>query len=175
MVERIQSYAAPPLAALAEPSAAAPTARSGPRAAGNSGQRQAVLTASDGGKLMLRLTLGLLILMHGFSKLVAGPGPILDLMTEHSLPPAFAYFVYVGEVAAPLLLIVGLWTRPAALIVAVNMIVAVLLVHTAQLFMLSQTGGWALELQGFYLFMALAIALLGAGRISLGGKNGVFN
>jgi putative oxidoreductase len=96
-------------------------------------------------------------------------------MTKHSLPPAFAYFVYVGEVAAPLLLIVGLWTRPAALIVAVNMIVAVLLVHTAELFALSPMGGWALELQGFYLFTALAIALLGAGRISLGGENGAFN
>ena len=33
----------------------------------------------------------------------------------------------------------------------------------------------ALELQAFYLFTALAIALLGAGRFSLGGKNGAFN
>ena len=58
------------------------------------------------------------------------------------------------------------------LIVVINMIVAVLLVHTAQLLALNPTGGWALELQGFYLFTAIAITLLGAGSISLGGRNG---
>ena len=49
-----------------------------------------MVTASDGGKLVLRLTLGLLTLMHGVSKVVAGPGAIIGLMTKHSLPPAFA-------------------------------------------------------------------------------------
>jgi putative oxidoreductase len=113
--------------------------------------------------------------MHGISKLVAGPGQIINLMTQHSLPPALAYLVYVGEVVAPLLLIVGLWSRVAALIVVINMIIAVLLVHTAQLPTLNPMGGWALELQGFYLFTAIAIALLGAGSISLGGRNGALN
>jgi putative oxidoreductase len=40
---------------------------------------------------------------------------------------------------------------------------------------LNQFGGWALELEGMYLFTALAIALMGAGRLSLGGANGRFN
>jgi putative oxidoreductase len=55
------------------------------------------------------------------------------------------------------------------------MIVAVLLAHTAQFFTLNGTGGWALELQGMYFGAALAVALLGAGRYSLGGANGRFN
>jgi uncharacterized membrane protein YphA (DoxX/SURF4 family) len=73
-------------------------------------------------------------------------------------------------VLAPLLLIVGLWTRPAALVVVVNMVVAIVLAHMGQLGQLGKSGGWALELQGFFLFTALAVALLGAGRFSLGGR-----
>jgi len=45
-------------------------------------------------------------------------------------------------------------------------------VHMADLFALTKQGGWALELQGLYLFGALAVVLLGAGRFSLGGLRG---
>jgi putative oxidoreductase len=78
-------------------------------------------------------------------------------------------------VLAPVLLIVGLWTRLAALLVMINMIVALLLVHTSQLAEINKAGGWALELQAFYLFTALAILLLGAGRFSVGGADGKLN
>jgi putative oxidoreductase len=74
-----------------------------------------------------------------------------------------------------LLILFGVWTRLAALIVAGNMIVAVLLVHTKQFFTMSETGGWALELQGMYFFAAIALALLGAGRYSIGGRAGKWN
>jgi putative oxidoreductase len=131
--------------------------------------------ASDLGKLVLRLTLGVLTLLHGVSKIVAGPAAIAALITDLSLPPALAYLAYIGEVLAPMLVIIGLWTRPAALVVAINMVVAVLLVHTGQLAQLNETGGWALELQGYYFFVALAIALLGAGKFSVGGENGKLN
>ena len=85
------------------------------------------------------------------------------------------YLVYVGQVLAPLLIIVGLWTRPAALIIAANMIVAVVLAHPNDLLTLTKNGGWALELQGMYLFTAIAVALLGAGRLSAGGDTGRWN
>jgi putative oxidoreductase len=88
-------------------------------------------------------------------------------LSKTGLPPAFGYLVYVGEVIAPLMILLGIWTRSAALVVAINMIVAVLLVHTGQFFTLGKTGGWALELQGFYFASAVAVALLGAGRFSL--------
>jgi uncharacterized membrane protein YphA (DoxX/SURF4 family) len=134
-----------------------------------------VRITSDLGKLVLRLTLGVLMLLHGVGKISSGAVAIQGLMTRMGLPPGLGYLVYVGEVLAPLLLIVGLWTRPAALLVAINMVVAVLLVHTAQLGEFTKNGGWALELQGFYLFTAVAVALLGAGRFSVGGENGKLN
>jgi len=130
---------------------------------------------ADTGKLLLRLALGLLIILHGISKVINGLAPILGAVEKAGLPQPVEYLVYVGEVLAPLLVIVGFWTRPAALVIAINMIFAVALVHTSQLFTLSKTGGWALELQGMYFFTAVAIALLGAGRYSLGGATGRWN
>jgi len=129
----------------------------------------------DRGKLVLRVLLAVLILFHGVSKLIGGVGPISGMLAKAGLPGAFGYLVYIGEVVAPLLILVGVFTRAAALVVVVNMIVALLLVHTRQFLTLSDTGGWALELQGMYLGTAVAIALLGAGCYSLGGIGGRFN
>lgn len=129
----------------------------------------------DLGKLLLRLVLGALILLHGVSKVLSGPAFIVGLVTKMGLPQPVAYLVYVGEVLAPVLLILGVWTRPAALIIVINMVVAIWLAHTSQFFTLSQSGGWALELQGMFFVTALAIALLGAGRYSIGGAGGRWN
>lgn len=129
----------------------------------------------DLGRLILRVALAVLLLFHGVSKLMGGVGFITGMLEKMGLPAAIGYLVYVGEVIAPLLILFGVWTRLAAIIVAGNMIVAVLLVHTKQFFTMSETGGWALELQGMYFFAAIALALLGAGRYSIGGRAGKWN
>jgi len=124
----------------------------------------------DLGKLLLRVTLAALILFHGVSKLIGGVGPIAGMLAKIGMPPAFGYLVYIGEVIAPLMVLFGIWTRLGALIIAVNMTVAVRLVHTSQFFTLSQTGGWALELQAMYFVSAIALALMGPGRYSVNGR-----
>lgn len=134
-----------------------------------------IRSTDDAGKLLLRAVLAILLLFHGVSKLSGGIGFITGMLQGLGLPAFLGYGVYIGEVVAPLLILVGLYTRPAALVVAINMVVALLLAHTSQFFTLSDTGGWALELQGMYFGGALAVALLGAGRYSLGGINGRFN
>ena len=127
-------------------------------------------TSQDLGKLLLRLTIGVLMLLHGIGKITGGVEPIAGMLQAHGLPGALAYGAYVGEVFAPLLLVAGWQTRIAAVLVAVNMVFAIALAHAAQLFQLTPTGGWALELQGLFLFGAVAIALLGGGRFSLDRK-----
>jgi putative oxidoreductase len=129
----------------------------------------------DQGKLVLRVILAVLLLFHGVSKLIGGVGFITGMLQKAGLPGVFGYLVYIGEVVAPLMILFGVFTRPAALVVVVNMIVALLLVHTSQFFTLNETGGWALELQGMYLGGAIVVALLGAGRYSLGGTSGRWN
>ena len=121
------------------------------------------------GKFILRLIVGILILFHGVSK-VLNPGnlePIGKQLANIGWPTFIAYGVYFGEVIAPLMIIFGIFSRVGGLVVTVNMIFAIVLVHTGQLLTLSKTGGWALELQGFYLFCGLAIFFLGSGKMAV--------
>lgn len=126
-----------------------------------------MLENADLGKLIVRLTLGGLLLFHGIAKLFHGVGFIESQLASHGLPTVLAYGVFIGELLAPLMIILGYQTRIGALIVVINMIVAIALVHTHELMALSQSGGWALELQGFFLFIALALVFLGPGRYKL--------
>jgi putative oxidoreductase len=131
--------------------------------------------SDDTGKLILRLVLGILVLLHGIAKLRGGVAGISVLLQSHGLPGALAYFSYFGEVVGPLLLIAGIYTRVGGAFIVINMLFAFGLVHISQLSALNDQGGWKLELQGMYLFGALAVVFLGAGRFSLGGKTGSYN
>lgn len=121
----------------------------------------------DIGKLVLRLTLGILILLHGIAKLMHGIGPIEGMVTAMGMPAFIAYGVYAGEILGPLLLITGFYARLGAVLIALNMLFALALAHTDELALRTETGGWALELQGMFLFTAIALALTGPGRISV--------
>ncbi|MDX2351217.1 DoxX family protein [Stutzerimonas xanthomarina] len=131
--------------------------------------------ADDFGKLVLRVSLGVLILLHGLFKLQNGIDGIAGMLASHGPPTFLAYGVYIGEVIAPALVILGVFTRIGALLIAGNMLVAFALAHLQELFSLGQMGGWALELQGMFLFGSIAVALIGAGRFSIGGTDGRYN
>ncbi|KAB7627666.1 DoxX family protein [Alkalilimnicola sp. S0819] len=121
-------------------------------------------------KLILRLTLGILILLHGIAKLRSGVSGIEGMLAGHGLPAFIAYGVYIGEVLAPILLIIGYYARVGAALIVVNMLFALFLVHSDEFFQLGGNGGWALELQGMFLFTALALAISGPGRMSLNNR-----
>jgi len=121
----------------------------------------------DIGKLILRLTLGILMLLHGIAKLRYGVAGIEGMLVNHGLPAFFAYGVFVGEIIAPLMVIAGWNSRLGGLIMAANMVAAIALAHGSQLFDLGKQGGWALELQGFFLCTAIAIALIGPGKYAV--------
>ena len=122
----------------------------------------------DLGKLLLRLCVGALILLHGISKLMdpTSLNGIAQQLAGMGLPSFVAYDVLIGEIVAPLMAIVGWQARIGGLLMAVNMVVALILVHTSQLWTLNSQGGWTLELQGMFLFGALAIMFLGSGRMA---------
>ena len=121
------------------------------------------------GKLLLRLTVAILMLFHGIAKIIhpGSLGFIESSLSGIGMPSAIAYGVYVGEVIAPLMIIAGFHARIGGLIVVANMIFAIVLAHTGDIFSLTQHGGWAIELQAFYLFGGLAIALLGSGKFAI--------
>lgn len=124
----------------------------------------------DLGRLLLRATLGALILLHGIAKLRGGMSGIEGMVVAQGLPGFVAYGVLVGEVLAPLMLLLGFHARIGAVLVAVNMLFAIALAHLGQLGQLNGEGGWALELQGMFLGTAIAIALLGPGRYGINNR-----
>ena len=124
-------------------------------------------TQNDTGKLILRVALGILILLHGIAKLKGGTAGIVGMVEGAGLPGVLGYAVLIGEVLAPLMVIAGFHARIGAALIAINMIVAVALAHMGELASLGQSGGWALELQGMFLFTAIALVFLGPGRFSV--------
>lgn len=83
------------------------------------------------------------------------------------LPEFLAYGVFVGELIAPLLLILGLYSRIGALIVIINMMMAIYLAYGDTLLALNKHGGPYIELSVFYVVVAFAIFLMGPGRYSI--------
>lgn len=122
----------------------------------------------DLGLLALRAWLGLTMLLnHGWAKLMgfqakagAFPDP-LGIGSTASL--GLAVF---AEVACAALLVLGLFTRFAALALSINMIVAFFLVHNGAL-----SGERSGELAFIYLAGFVALFLSGGGRLSLDGRS----
>ena len=128
------------------------------------------LSHDDAGKLLLRLAVGGLMLFHGIHKLIDGVDGISGMLAAQGLPGFIAYGVLVGK-WSPCLLIIGVLTRPAALVLAFTMVVAWLMVGLGKTFALDTVGAWAIENLVYFFVGALAIALLGAGRYSLAGQS----
>ena len=123
------------------------------------------------GLLILRISLGVLMLLHGIAKITGGVEGIENNLIGKGLPGFIAYGVYVGEVIAPLMIIVGFRTRLAALIFAFNMLVAALLAHPNDIFALTERGIYALETLALFLFGGLALFFTGGGKFAISTKS----
>ena len=122
----------------------------------------------DVGRLILRFSVGGLILFHGVAKIIH-PGSldfIGGMLSANGLPVFLAYGVYIGEVFAPLMVIVGYQSRVGGLLIVINMVLAIFLAHSGDFFSLTEHGGWAVELQMFYLLSALSVVFLGSGKLA---------
>jgi putative oxidoreductase len=117
------------------------------------------------GLLGLRVSLGVIFLYHGYPKLahLRGGAQMQSFFVEHGLPGYFLYIAGVIETFGGGLLMLGLFTRPAALLLAVEMCVAIWTVHSTH-------GYLAVHDYEFPLMLAaacFALATVGAGLISL--------
>ena len=122
----------------------------------------------DAGRLILRFCVGGLMLFHGLAKIMH-PGSldfIGGMLGANGLPAMLAYGVYIGEVLAPLMVIVGYQARVGGVLIVINMVLAIFLAHSGDFFSLTEHGGWAVELQMFYLLSALAVVFLGSGKLA---------
>jgi len=125
-------------------------------------------TARDAGLLIMRAGIGVCFFyIHGLPKIMAGApvwaklGAAMGNLGIHFAPVGWGFMAASAEFAGGFLIIIGLLTRPAAAIMAFNMLVAVTM-HLA-LGQGLETASHALEL----LFFFTGLMLTGAGRYSL--------
>ncbi len=131
--------------------------------------------SEDAGKLLLRVTVGGLLLFHGLSKVIHGIAWMHGPLGALHLPFFIAYGVYIGEVVAPVLVILGIWTRISGLVISFDIFMAFVLVSHSRFFSISMSGGWGLQPDAFFFLTGLAIFFLGAGRFSVTGAHGKWN
>ncbi|HUL15340.1 MAG TPA: DoxX family protein [Terriglobales bacterium] len=113
--------------------------------------------------LLLRVALGIIFLTHGYPKLAKNSAPLQAFFVQHGLPSYFVYVSGVLETFGGALLIIGLFTRWASLLLAIEMAVAIWKVH-------SGGGILAVHIYEFPLSLAVAcfaVAAIGAGMVSV--------
>ena len=111
---------------------------------------------------VLRVVTGLLFLEHGTQK-------ILHFPVSDFHPPMFS-LLWVGgilEIVGGVLIILGLFTRPAAFILSGMMAVAYFMMHAPNSFFPALNGGDAAIL---FCFVFLYLVFAGPGSFSLDGK-----
>ncbi len=121
-------------------------------------------------KLILRATLAIMILFHGFDKVVHGIGGVKYLLKSAGLPEFMAYGVYVGEVVVPILILLGVYARVASSILAFNMLVAIFLAQGSSWLLLGEHGAPLMELPFLYFVMSLLVVMLGGGKYGVNNK-----
>lgn len=124
----------------------------------------------DLGLLIIRITIAVLMLFHGLAKL-KGVAHIKGMLAEKGLPEILSYGVYITEIIAPVLIIIGFRTRLASLIFFMGMLVIIYLKQFDNIFILTQTGAIKAELVLMYTLISLALVFTGAGKYAVSTKN----
>jgi putative oxidoreductase len=115
------------------------------------------------GLLVLRVSLGIIFFSHGYPKLAHSGAAMQGFFVQHGLPGYFVYVAGVLEVFGGVLLVLGLFTRGAALLLAIEMAVAIWKVHSANGIYVVHDYEFPLAL----LAGSSALATVGAGLVSL--------
>jgi len=114
------------------------------------------------GLLVLRMALAIVFIYYGYPKLAHSSGEMQKYFVQHGMPGYFVYVAGISETFGAGLLFLGLFTRPAALFLAIEMSVAVW----------TTMGGHYLVVHNYELPLVmaaacLALATVGAGKLSV--------
>lgn len=124
------------------------------------------------GLLLARLALGIVFIVHGYDKLfVSGISSTAAFFERLSIPLAYYNAILVSnlEFFGGILLILGLLTRPLAIVFFFDMLIAFLTVHAKNGFWVKQ-GNSGYEYVMVLAIIALALFAAGPGSVSLDAK-----
>ena len=120
---------------------------------------------TDLGILFLRLSGGLM-LPHGIKKIVGGHDFVKQLLTDKGLPEILWIGVPVSEVLAPLLILLGIFTRISGAFLVLVMCFAIYLTNQ-ELISFTKTGAFSIETQLLFIFAGIALFFTGGGKYSI--------
>jgi putative oxidoreductase len=127
---------------------------------------------SDLAYLIVRVAAGAFVIVHGWTKIFAmSHAGLTGYFAKLGLEPAgfWAYYIPFNETVVALLVVIGLWTRPAALLLVIEFIVLVLVVHVPRGYSMTVNG---VEFPLFWLMALIAVLLRGGGPYSVDRKIG---
>lgn len=116
------------------------------------------------GLLVLRLGLAVVFILSGYAKLFGAPATWLKWFPQHGFPSYFAYIAGSLEFFGGILLVLGLMTRIVALLLAIQMAIAVVKVS------LPHSGIYNVDGYGLPLMLGVAsfaLVTVGAGLLSI--------
>lgn len=119
---------------------------------------------SDLAILFLRIAIGIVFISAGWMK-ISGIEGVIGFFGAFGIAPAFAYIVAYSEFIGGILILLGLLTRYAGIVLAIVMLVAIFKVHIANGFSLANNG---YEYTLVLLLSSLALVFQGAGKYALG-------
>lgn len=122
----------------------------------------------DFGLLILRIVTGGLMLPHGIAKLFKGFDAVKNMLQAKGLPEFLWLGVPLTEVLAPILLILGVFTRVSGLMILIVMVFAIYLTIGMGAFQAGKSGGLTGELNFLFMINGLFLFLVGPGKYALG-------
>lgn len=121
--------------------------------------------------LAIRIALAVVLVLHGYQKLAGGMEMFTGMLDKlgFPLPALMAWIVALLEFFGGLAIAIGLWTRDVAALVAIQF--AVILLFVKNVFVFGSANGFpGADIDLVIFGAAIALALAGAGRISLDAK-----
>ncbi|MSN96382.1 DoxX family protein [Campylobacter sp. FMV-PI01] len=126
-----------------------------------------ILNLPNFGLLLLRIFLGICVLYHGIFKIKYGISNVISILEKSGIPGFLGYFVYVSEVVIPIMIIVGIYTRFACLILILTFGVVLYTAYSNSLFFITPVGGLVPEIVYLYLGISFCLLFCGGGKFVL--------
>lgn len=113
--------------------------------------------------LVLRLAFGIIFMSHGYPMLAHRTSATLALFAQHGIPGYFVYISGVLELFGGGLLLLGLFTRGTALLLAIEMVLLMWKVYPPHSYLAVNEYAYPLALATG----CFALATIGAGLVSV--------